>query len=762
MQLITQSNQGGRYQLIGEHYVKIPPVPKDKKKILFWDEKKEDQRWDREKIIGDYRDIWLQFLPFSSKSPVFTRMYQKATLFDEDGNLITLNNEDSDYIDSIYLQERERRLNGVWFFNNGEPTFLTGDHYFFLMYARMQRHDGEGLFGDYREFQDWYFKLIQHCWDSDNILGLFVSKAKKTGITNAHWSGYYLNRATLHRNKTLGYMNINAKQAAKTFNDYFMYSLNGLVSPLKPEIKLVSLVEGSIVFGQSYNSNKKKRKAIIDGDDDLNTTVQCVATKAKAFDVAVMRDICFDEPTKYPESFGEIWRTNKEAVKIQSKFNGRAWLFNYTEGSDTQSFREAREVFLESRLQTAINNPKGQTTSGLICYHLPAFASWEGAFDKYGRCNEVQAMKEIEYERNKVRNNKRELQAITRQYANTEREAWGSAGAGTTFDNIRLGELLAELEMKQKSLITNDYVEGNLEWTTSLWEIGLRNKRPRGTFCPVKFVPLTKNQLMNGEKGKVRMYNEIPEVHRNYILRLGRDEWGNILRPERFNYCTGADPTQEAAASEIIEGSKNAYITMSRLDERLDSLARKVSSKLLMMEYYARPELPDEAYEDLVKQIIYTGSVNMVEANVPAMATRLMQEGLGLYMFVKTEEGVISLWERWMGLAAETDKTYHLIRTTSNGADKKERMEQFVALIKGYMYEPEEGGKDYGALVKSERLIKQLMDLDIENTKIYDLFIAFGYALLCDDCYTTYLLSQQQNNNVAISMDEMLRAFSRA
>lgn len=49
---------------------------------------------------------------------------------------------------------------------------------------------------------------------------------------------------------------------------------------------------------------------------------------------------------------------------------------------------------------------------------------------------------EIEFERFKVRDNRRALQAITRQYANDKREAWGSAGAGSTFDNIRLGEVL--------------------------------------------------------------------------------------------------------------------------------------------------------------------------------------------------------------------------------------------------------------------------------------------------------------------------------
>lgn len=756
------SNKGDSYERIGEHLVLLPKMPTKKQDFFFWEAKPEDQFWDRERLITNYRQIWFDFLPYTSKSPVYTKMWQTATIYNTDGLLISLNEEDSNYIDKIYLQERDRRLNGVWFFNNGNPTWITGDHYFFLMYARMQRHDGEGNFGDYREHQAKYFKLIHHCWANKNILGLFTSKPKKNGITNCHWSGYYLNRATLHRNKSFGYMNIDLKQAAKTFNDYFMYACNGLISPLKPEIKLLSLVEGSVVFGQSFNGSGKTRKIITSSEDDLNTTVQCVPTKPKAFDVAVMRDCTYDEPTKYLGSWAEIWRTNKEAVKIQSKINGRNWAFNYTEGSDTDSFREARETFIQSKLETAKRNPKGETESGMICYHIPAYTAWENAFNKYGICDEKQASAEIEIERDKVRSNKRQLQAITRQYANTEREAWGSAGAGSTFDNIRLGDLLANIELEQKSDIENNYKEGRLEWVNKKWEIGLFNKRPKGQFCPVEFIPLTKEQIAKGDNGKLRIYNEIPEVHRNSILKLGRDEWGNILRPDRFLYTCGGDPTQEAAASEIIEGSKNCFYTMSRLDERLDSVLGKISSKTLMIEYFARPEIFDEAYEDLVKQIIYTGSLNIVEANVPAMATRLMQEGLGLYMLVKNEEGVIVFWERWMGLAHESEKEYHLIRTTSNGNDKKERLEQFVNLIKQYLYKPEEGGKDYGAIMKSERLLKQLMDVDVDNTKLYDMFMAFGYCLLCDDLYTGLLTTQQEDPYRGMSIGTVLNALSRA
>lgn len=752
--------QSDSYYSIGEHKVLKPKLPSSNKDIFFWDKKKEDQFWKRDELIKEYRQVWFDFLPISSKSPVYTKMYQTATLYDQDGLLISLNEEDSNYIDRIYKQERDRRLNGVWFFNNEVPTWVTGSHYYFMMWARMQRHDGLGLFADYRRFQADYFRLLHHCRVSPNILGLFCSKPKKTGITNAHWSGHFLNRSTLYANKNLGYSNINLQQAAKTFNDYFMYAYNGLVSPLKPEAKLLSLVDGSIVFGQSHNGSKKVRKRNSESEDDLNTSVQCVATKPKAFDVAVMDEIAIDEPTKQKESFAEFWRTNKESVKIQSKINGKATLFNYTDGEDTASFKEAREVFLDSGLKSITSTSNKQTKSGLIKWHIPAYASWEGAFDKNGECDEKRAFDEIENERNKVKNDKRAFQSIKRQYANDEREAWGSSGIGKVYDPVRIAELLSSLEIDQHDNPEMDYRPGKLEWTTPLWEIGLFNKRKKGQFCTVKFVPLTDTELEAGSQGKMRFYKMLSPDMTNAALKYGRDENNCLLAPPRFSFVGGFDPTNFAAGSEVIEGSKNGGYIMNLPDERLDSFYRKIVSNVIVCEYYDRPELPDESFEDFLKMIIYYGACVLVEGNAPYVATRLLEEGLGHYLFVRDENGIIRRWERYMGLAAEPDKLYQLVRITSNSANTKEILQTMQRLISTYIAKPEEGAKDYGECIKSERLLNDLKDFDPTDTTKSDLHMAFGYCLMARDFYLDSLYNETDNFYNDSNIASVLRALA--
>jgi hypothetical protein len=720
--------------VIGEHRVEIPAYP-DKSEILFINEN--DPYWRRDMTL--YRDIWFDFILD------FTKLDQDATLYNDNDELVSLNSDDSKYIRRIYDQEKRRRREGVFFKNGSEIEYVTGDHYFLMQWARMQRHDGQGSYADYRQFQRDFFLLIKHTKTSEHILGLDISKPKKTGITNLMWSGYYLNNATMTPNKNFGAMSIDQNQAAKTFRDYFMYSYNGLPNPLKPSYKRLSENDGSIIFGNAYSNTKKNRSNNSDGE--LNTSVFCVPTKEKAFDVAVMDSIWFDEDPKYKTPFGEIWRTNKESVKIQSKINGKAFLTSYTPDEDTQSFRDAREIFFDSELRTITPSSKGQTKSGLICYHIPAYAAWEGAFDKYGKCAEKQALDEIMSERNKVKDNRRNFQAITRQYANDKREAWASAGAGSTFDNVRLGDLLADIEIDQRDSPGNPYREGKLEWVNKKWETGLRTVRKPGQFCDVEFIPITDSQKEAGEEGRYREYFDIPVQHRNMSLKQGFDEYGCLLPPDRFLYVGGSDPTGYAAGSEVIQGSKNASFTFRMPDENADKAMGTIVSKVFVSELYHRAELPIVSYEDILKEIIYTGKLNIIEANASFVATRLMEEGLGHYMLIRDPDGNINRWKPWMGLPTSTEKKLYQLIKISASAGNRDMLETIVRCWKSYIEKPPAGEKDYGKTIKSERTLKQLMDFNPLDTKTSDLVMGGGYALMCYEIYTEILLTHEQDHS---------------
>lgn len=738
----------GKIIQIWEHAVTVPE-PKDKRDIIFFDQK--DPCWIRDEALKDYRDVFWNFVPRH------TKLYQTATLYDQDNVLISLNKDDSDYVIRTYEREMHRRTYGVHVKIGKEIVWLTGDHWFVLAHCKTKRPDKKSDYFDYREFQAkflillWYVNF--HPWAEGGVF----SKAKKTGITNLMWL-YYLNKATMTKNVNLGNMNIDIDKGAKTFRDHFLYAYHGLPLPLKPQIKSLTEREGKVVFGQQFTNSKKGRLIQSDAESELGTSVMCVPTVNNAFDVDVFADTWYDEYVKPKQDFGEIFRSNEAATNLQDISVGKRWLTSYTPEESGPSFYSGRQIFYDSELST-MNKPgnRGKTTSRMICAHIPAYESWSSSFDKYGKCNEKDAMQKIMEGRERLKGRPREMQAEVRRYANTKKEAWSVGGIGSVFDNMRLGQLLSDIEDEERNSTGNIYVEGDLLWENNIWNIQ-PSRRRKGEFCPLRFVPLSQDQKERGEEGKFRFYYDFPKDHQNMALKFGKDEYGCLIPPNRFSYVIGGDPTSYASASEVIEGSKNAAFVMSIPDELMDARFRRVAGKVFMIEYFDRPESPDEAFNDYLKLILYTGALISIEGNQSYVPTRLMEEGLGRFMLVKDKNGVVTLWKRWMGLADETEKEYKLIRTTAN-ADSRDMLEAIVRLLKAYYEKPAEGGKDYGATCKSARLINQLMNVDITNTKVFDLFMAAGYTVFGVEYYLDLLLSEQQEEQDPENISSVLAAF---
>ena len=145
----------------------------------------------------------------------------------------------------------------------------------------------------------------------------------------------------------------------------------------------------------------------------------------------------------------------------------------------------------------------GKTESELICYHIPAYKSLKSCIDKYGECDEKKAMEILLQNRDRVKKDRKALLAEIRQNPNNEDEAFGSNTQGSVFDPARLIEIARNIEDEVRSSPVSPYMEGRLEWENWRWEIGLKNKRPKGEFGRVKFIPLTKEEIERGERGRL-------------------------------------------------------------------------------------------------------------------------------------------------------------------------------------------------------------------------------------------------------------------
>jgi hypothetical protein len=724
-------------------------------------EKKENCIWQRlgPKNLPIEQDPWPKI--WDDFIPGHTKLFHETTKYNgKTGFLDSLSEEDTRWISFLFTRELYRRNVGLHIKVGDEIQYWPEDYYNMLQWVKLKGAiDPQGNridYGTHRRFQMELGYLLKDFKNDRKCMGGFFSKAKKTGVTQ-FFASYYINKSTMTKDQFMGMVSYDFDTATVPTNmGYYYHGLDNYPNIFKPMVALRS--KDRIEFGINNSGTTGHVKAALRKileQRPLNTTVYAATTKIRCFDAPVMNDMWFDELAKYPKGVpvDQVWDQNKEAIKIQDIINGKAWVTFYPPENDTENFFHARKLYFDSKIKTR-NQITGLTRSGLKCFHIPAINSYTSCFDQYGECDVKKATQINQAEEDAVKHNKRSLQAHNRQYGKDERAAWGSGGVGSTFDNIRLGQRDAELqEMMASKRLFND---GRLVWSNPLWEVGRKDKRPRGEFTYVKFMPLTKEEIEGGMEGRIRDYYQLPPNYYNLPLAQGRDEQGNLLPPPVFLTCGGTDPTDFAAESEVIQGSKNGGFTLLLPNVHEIGQYGLRTAKKIVSEYFDRPDNPEEFYQDVVKEIIYYGKLVIIEANKAWVATRLIAEGLGHYMIVKDEHGA---WVRWspsmykIGNDGKLRATYRLIRT------EKEELEAIVMAISHVIAPPAKDEIDFLAEIDSERLISQCMDFTKERSKFADLVMSYGYGLLAYEVATS-MPGTDQNGQYRENLAVLLRAFS--
>lgn len=131
----------------------IPPVPA-KHLIAGFDLPKKDQMWRRTELPEDW-DLWRE---------------EEEIAMEEDPEYV------HPKIHAFVAQEWDRRLNGYWFYNNGKPTYITGKHYFYVNWWKL-----DSGYPDYRDTDRLLFYFWQYCIEDPNCYGMVELTARRQG-----------------------------------------------------------------------------------------------------------------------------------------------------------------------------------------------------------------------------------------------------------------------------------------------------------------------------------------------------------------------------------------------------------------------------------------------------------------------------------------------------------------------------------------------------------------------------------------------------
>ena len=114
-----------------------------------------------------------------------------------------------DYIET----EFDRREEGYWFMNKGKRTYITGAHYMYLQWTKIDVGSP-----DYREANRIFFIYWEACKADKRCFGMIYLKIRRSGFSFMG-SSEAVNTATIARDARVGILSKTGSDAKKMFTD---------------------------------------------------------------------------------------------------------------------------------------------------------------------------------------------------------------------------------------------------------------------------------------------------------------------------------------------------------------------------------------------------------------------------------------------------------------------------------------------------------------------------------------------------------------
>lgn len=673
------------YRLQDKYDYILPELPSEHE-ILYYDLPKEEQYWRREE--WDFKEI------------------NEKWSDDQKIKFVT--------------REIRRRTYGLYFYNKGVITYISGSHYFFLQYWKMPTKEGM-TYATFRRYQKEFYYFLNLTRTDDYCEGGAVAKPRRVGVT-AMKSADTLNLAMLTPDRKFSYQSKKLDDAIENNFEPIKYNLerypsiklsNGaeVFAPKIAKITQKKIILAAPQEKVTGTENNKKRRAANSKTDELNTQIYVVATVENADDGKGTFEIGRDEVSKYDEKINimNMLRILRPVCKVGTTQVGKIYFFTTSDEEDTGNFENWKTIYFGSSYANRINR---KTEMGLYNYFIDAKYSIEGKmldendteielFDKYGECNEELALAYINNEKRPyiMSGDLSGLQAITRQYPTSEREAFESSSTATCYDNPRLSIQEHEIEIRLKNIQAG------------------REDYP--------FV--TVGNLIEIVRDREVVFNPDKNGHW-HVYHLPDDRWKNKTYTDRYGYLNPDDTSPYLWTADppdyrefINDGSKSAIVIGSMADSSLP-----YGGEALCARYLHRPINPNDVIKNVRMAAIFWAAKGMPETNKAWLATDLMKgrdddkndrEKMG--RFLLTWDKDLRIFRQWRYNETEIAGFY-------SGSKSIEMYVRDTAMYLKEIHDKTTPELDRIKTIWDTELIKQLKAFDPTKTTKFDLAVAFS------------------------------------
>ena len=523
------------------------------------------------------------------------------TIFSWEAYPETFKNKFYDYID----EEFKRRDEGFWFYNKGIATYLTGSHYMYLQWTKIDVGNPQ-----FRESNRVFYIFWEACKADYRSYGMCYLKNRRSGFSFMA-SSELVHHATLSSDSRYGILSKTGADAKKMFTDkgvpisvnypfFFKPIQDGMD---RPKTELAYRVPASKLTRKKLDTN-----AEVEDLQGLDTTIDWKNTGDNSYDGEKLQLLAHDESGKWerPDNILNNWRVTKTTLRLGSRVIGKCMM-----GSTSNALDKGGDNFKKLYYDSDVTkrNRNGQTNSGLYSLFIPMEWNYEGYINSFGHpVFDTPKVPEDDYDgipietgvidfwQNEVEGLKHDSDSLNeyyRQFPRTEEHAFRDEAKNSIFNLSKIYEQIDYNEdLERKGFITRG---------SFLWENGIKD---------------TKAMFSPNNNGRFLIsWTPDKNLENNVITKNGAKYPGN----EHIG-AFGCDSYDISGTTDGV-GSKGALHGLTKFS------MEDAPANTFFLEYLARPQTSEIFFEDILMALVFYGMPLLAENNKPRLLYYLKRRG---------------------------------------------------------------------------------------------------------------------------------------
>ena len=620
----------------------------------------------------------------------------------------------SQWVDYIE-EEFNRREEGYWFMNNGTPTYITGTHYMYLQWTKIDVGHP-----DFREANRIFYIFWEACKADKRSFGMCYLKIRRSGFSFMS-SCEGVNQATITKDARIGILSKTGSDAKKMFTDKVVPISNNypfFFKPIqdgmdKPKTELAYRVPASKI-------TKKNMHTLADEElEGLDTTIDWKNTGDNSYDGEKLQLLLHDESGKWekPDNILNNWRVTKTCLRLGSKVIGKCMMGSTSNALDKGggNFKSLYEDSMPSK-----RNANGQTKSGLYCLFIPMEWNFEGYIDRYGMPvfrtptkpiigidGEDIKIGAIDYWENEVNSLSHDPDALNefyRQFPRSESHAFRDESKQSIFN---LTKIYQQIDYNDSLIMDHHLTRGSFSW-----ENGIKDSK-------VIWSPNNRGRFLVSWTPPKHLQNKI--VIERGIKKPGNEHIGSF----------GCD-SYDISGVVVGKGSNGALHGLTKFN------MEEAPSNEFFLEYIARPQTAEIFFEEVLMACIFYGMPILCENNKPRLLYHFKNRGYRGFSLNRPDKtyNKLSKTERELGGIPNTSEDVK----QSHASAIESYIEKYVGIDFNGDYRD---AGDMGVMYFGKTL-EDWAKFDITNRTKFDAAISSGLAIMANQKHL-YTPSKQKS-----------------